>query len=112
VELMRIWRTRVAAGCEDEYERFAAERSLPMFVAQNGFGGLFFGRSDSDCIVVTFWRNEEAVAQLDRSPWYRETVAAIETTGFLVGDASLEVYPIFGSARGEQHEETRDKRAR
>jgi hypothetical protein len=37
--IMRIWRTRVDEGRAAEYERFAAEESLPMFSGQPGFLG-------------------------------------------------------------------------
>jgi hypothetical protein len=41
-------------------------------------------------LVVTLWTDEHAVAALERSETYLETVRAIEATGFLVGETSLE----------------------
>jgi hypothetical protein len=112
VELMRIWRTRVAAGCEDEYERFrrravfadvcGAER-----VRWFGFRPVGLGLHRRNVLAKRGGcRAARSFALISRD------CRGIETTGFLVGDASLEVYRIFGSARGEHHEETRDKRAR
>ena len=40
----RIWRTGVKPERFEEYERFARERSLPMFRAQRGFIGVLFMR--------------------------------------------------------------------
>ena len=40
----RIWRTGVKPERFEKYERFARERSLPMFRAQRGFIGVLFMR--------------------------------------------------------------------
>ncbi|MEU4563641.1 antibiotic biosynthesis monooxygenase [Actinoplanes sp. NPDC023936] len=95
--IMRIWRTRVDEGHAVEYERFAAEQSLPMFAAQPGFRGLLFGRDGERCTVVTLWQDAAAADALETSPAYRETVARITAAGFLTGESTVERMAVHGS---------------
>jgi heme-degrading monooxygenase HmoA len=88
---IRTWRTLVDERRTSEYDLFASTRSLPMFRGHAGFAGVLFGRTGESCAVVTFWDSREAIDQLERSASYRETVADILATGFLVGDPSVEV---------------------
>ena len=92
MSVLRVWRAPIDEKRADEYERFARDRSLPMFRRQEGFLGVLFARAREECVVVTVWRDEDAVARLAASPSYQETVAAISASGLLVGDASAEVY--------------------
>jgi len=93
---MRIWRTRVDEARAAEYERFAMVESLPMFRAHRGFGGLMFGRSGPECVVITLWEDDAAADALDASPRYRETVARISSTGFLAGQSVVERFQVHG----------------
>ncbi|MBV8932434.1 MAG: hypothetical protein JO285_07780 [Kutzneria sp.] len=95
--IMRIWRTKVDQSRADEYERFAAVDSLPMFQSHDGFLGLLFGREGTDCAVVTLWENAAAVDGLERSPRYRDTVTRITAAGFLVGQSRVERFAVHGS---------------
>ncbi|MEU4620671.1 antibiotic biosynthesis monooxygenase [Actinoplanes sp. NPDC023801] len=95
--IMRIWRTQVDEERAAEYERFAAEESLPMFSGQPGFLGLLFGRAGTDCSVVTLWQDEAAVDALEASPDYRETVMRIGAAGFLRGASTVERMSVHGS---------------
>jgi heme-degrading monooxygenase HmoA len=94
--MARIWRTRVDARRIGEYERFAIERSLPMFRAQPGFLGVLFLRAAGDCAVITLWKGADAIAALEASPTYLDTVAQITRTGFLTGESSVEVFEVHG----------------
>jgi heme-degrading monooxygenase HmoA len=96
--LVRIWTTRIDLGRLEEYERFVAERSLPMFRAQPGFVGVAFGRSGDEVAVISYWRDRAAVDALDGSATYQETVRAIVDTGFLVGDADVQIFEIHASS--------------
>jgi heme-degrading monooxygenase HmoA len=95
--IMRIWRTGVDETRTAEYERFALEESLPMFRAHRGFLGLLFGRNGGDCIVTTLWEDHAAADALDGSARYRDTVARISATGFLVGESTVERFDVHGS---------------
>jgi heme-degrading monooxygenase HmoA len=81
--ILRIWRANIDPARAEEYERFARERSLPMFRSHRGFRGCAFLRNGSDCAVVTLWARPADVAALEASALYRETVAAIMATGFV-----------------------------
>ena len=72
-----------------EYEVFAERHSLPMLRAQRGFLGVLFAGVGSERAVISRWEDAEAVAALDLPPTYRDTVAWISATGFLVGSASV-----------------------
>jgi heme-degrading monooxygenase HmoA len=95
--IVRIWRTGIDPARADEYERFAQERSLPMFRAQPGFRGvLFTTAADGDRAVISFWEDEQAVELLDRSESYRETASALGSSGILRGEQSVEVLDVGG----------------
>jgi heme-degrading monooxygenase HmoA len=94
--IMRIWRTQVDITRAAEYQRFAAEQSLPMFRAHRGFSGLLFGRHGADCIVITLWEDDAAADALEDSPRYRDTVARISATGFLIGQSQIERFTLHG----------------
>jgi heme-degrading monooxygenase HmoA len=85
----RIWRSAVDPARATDYERFAAEVSLPMFEQQPGFAGVVMMRSGSECLVLTLWNDRAAVDALAGSATYLETVRRIEAQGFLVGGSTL-----------------------
>jgi heme-degrading monooxygenase HmoA len=92
--IMRVWRTQVDVTRAAEYERFAAEESLPMFSAHQGFNGLLFGRQGADCVVVTLWVDDAAADALEDSPRYRDAVARIGAAGFLAGQSTVERFTV------------------
>lgn len=92
--ILRIWRTHIDQRRAEEYRRFAEEESLPMFRAHEGFVGVLFAEADDERVVVTLWRSAEAVDALNASSLYRKTVERIESTGFIVGPSSVEVFEL------------------
>jgi heme-degrading monooxygenase HmoA len=92
--VVRIWTTEIDPTRADEYDEFARTRSLPMFAAQPGFLGVVLAAVDERRTVITLWRDSAAAAALDTSESYQATVAAIGATGFLVGDARLDVLEV------------------
>lgn len=94
--IARIWRTGLDEMRANEYDRFAAERSFAMFQRQPGFCGVLFARMDNGRAVITLWRDEDAVSALDGSADYRDTVAAIQATGFLRPPQSIEILVVEG----------------
>jgi heme-degrading monooxygenase HmoA len=95
--IVRIWRTGIDPARAEDYERFAGERSLPMFRRQAGFRGVLFASGDeTERVVLSFWENEGAVEELGRSPTYRETVEALLATGILAGEQTVEVLDVDG----------------
>jgi heme-degrading monooxygenase HmoA len=98
VTIIRVWRTRIDQRRADEYERFADDESLPMFHAHDGFIGVVFGEAKDERVVITLWSDAEAVAALESSMAYRDTVARIEATGFILGPSSVEQFMVQGAA--------------
>ncbi|MDQ5809274.1 MAG: antibiotic biosynthesis monooxygenase [Actinomycetota bacterium] len=95
--MARIWRTGVKPERFDEYERFARERSLPMFREQRGFIGVLFMRERADrAAVLTLWEDEKAVEELESSPLYRQTVEAILGSDLLAWEQSVELFEVHG----------------
>jgi heme-degrading monooxygenase HmoA len=93
----RIWRTGVKPERLEEYERFAQERSLPMFLEQRGFIGVLFMREKADrAAVLTLWEDEKAVEELEASPPYRQTVEAILGSGLLAREQSVKLFKVHG----------------
>ena len=95
--IVRIWRTRVDPARTGEYERFADERSLPMFRQQTGFRGVLFASGEkTERAVLSFWEDAAALEALGRSPTYRETVDALVASGILTGEQTVEVLDVHG----------------
>jgi heme-degrading monooxygenase HmoA len=95
--IVRIWRTRIDPARAEDYERFARERSLPMFRTQAGFRGVLFASGEeTERVVLSFWEDAGAVAALEHSPSYGETVDALLATGILTGDQTVEVLNVDG----------------
>jgi heme-degrading monooxygenase HmoA len=90
--LVRIWRTKVHAERLAEYERFAAETSLPMFRAHRGFRGALMVGDGETRQVITLWGTRQDIAELESSPLYNETVDRIASKGFLYETQTAEVY--------------------
>jgi heme-degrading monooxygenase HmoA len=93
----RIWRTGVKPERFEEYERFAHERSLPMFREQRGFIGVLLLREEADrAAVLTLWEDEKAVEELEASSLYRQTVEDILGSGLLAAEQSVDVFEVHG----------------
>jgi heme-degrading monooxygenase HmoA len=92
--ICRIWRTTIDSNRAEAYRRFAVQVSLPMFRAHDGFLGVIFGETGAERVVITFWRDADAAERLGASPRYRETVARIEASGFIVGPSAIEVFDV------------------
>lgn len=94
--IARLWRTKVRAGHEADYERFAAAVSLPMFRAQAGIVGVLLLRAPGERAALSLWQGEGAVAGLSASPRYRDTVRRLEAAGLLLGSPGLEAFEVHG----------------
>jgi heme-degrading monooxygenase HmoA len=95
--IARIWRTGIDPSRAGEYDRFAEDRSLPMFRAQQGFRGVLFTTAAVDRrAVISFWEDRRAVELLDGSASYRDTAAALGSTGILRGEQTVEVLAVDG----------------
>jgi heme-degrading monooxygenase HmoA len=109
--LVRIWRTGVDPERVADYERFARERSLPMFRRRPGCLGVLFSRYDRGAAVVSFWQDAAAIQRLDSDPEYAETVEAILATGLLTGAQTVEVLTVTGGWLDQFGEEAHHRRS-
>ena len=89
--IARTWTVDVAPADFATYETFARDVSLAMFKRQEGFRGVLMTRDETTCQVVSLWSDSGAVAALETSPSYRETVAAIEALGILTNPRPVQI---------------------
>ena len=95
INVVRIWRTGVDPQQISSYKRFTQSKSLPMFRAHSGFLGVFFThRDDGLYAVITLWQDRASVEALEESPIHLQTVRELESSGFLVGESSVEVFDV------------------
>ena len=92
--IVRIWRTHVGQARAGDYRGFAHSRSLPMFRAQPGFAGAVFAAPWAERAVISLWRDLASAQALGHSHAYQATVAEIEATGFLQGQATVETFEL------------------
>jgi heme-degrading monooxygenase HmoA len=95
--ILRVWRTRIDESRADDYREFARGRSVPMFRSQPGFVGGLFGARHGERAVITIWEDRTAAEVLSSSESYQITVAAIEASGFLIGESSVEMFELEGA---------------
>ncbi|GEM_PF-959530 len=96
IMIIRIWRAEVDPSRVAQYEEFAREHSLPMFRKQRGLLGVVFSRASNRALVLTIWENQEAIADLEASPTYRDTVTRIHRAGFVREDTTVELFDVHG----------------
>ena len=94
--VVRIWKTAVDEARAGDYERFAEERSLPMFQRRPGCLGVLFGRMEERRAVVSLWTDMAAVAALEADVEYQATVEEILAAGFLRPPQSVEKFEVSG----------------
>lgn len=92
--IARFWTVDVDPAGIETYETFARDVSVPMFQAQQGYRGVLMMRNDSACRVITLWSDRDAVAALEASPSYRETVAHIEALGILSNPKPVQLFEL------------------
>jgi hypothetical protein len=110
--ILRVWRAQIDGARADEYERFARETSLPMFQEQPGHRAVLFGRSDTECVVVTLWQDDEAVDLLDVSQSYLSTVSRIRAAGFIAVELGVERFDVHDADLGIDNHGSKNQNAR
>ena len=92
--IARIWRTGLDESRAEEYDAFAAERSMPMFQRQPGIRAVFFVRTENGRAAITMWQDLATAEALMTSKDYLDTVEAIKAAGFLRPPQSVELLPV------------------
>jgi heme-degrading monooxygenase HmoA len=85
-KVVRVWRTAIDSRRAEEYERFARERSVPMFRSQPGFLGVFFARDGEERVVITLWQDRLSADALAQSKTYLATAEQLGSSGVLTGE--------------------------
>jgi hypothetical protein len=96
--IARVWQARIDSSRAAEYDTFAQTRSLPTFQAQRGFRGCAFLGDGAQRIVLTLWDGKDNVEALERSAQYRELVADIMRSGFILDTTPVITAGVQGSA--------------
>jgi len=108
--IVRSWTAQVDASRIDDYERFAAVESLPMFRAQPVILGVLFTRDGSTCNVISIWEAMADVEALSRSKTYERTVERIMSTGFVVRVSPTTLVEVHGGWLSDELAETVNNR--
>ena len=95
--VVRIWSTGIDESRSPEYNDFTVSTSLPMFRRHSGFLGVLFAGAASERAVITIWSDQAAVAALEASADYKDTVRMLEATGFLRPPQRVERLAVHGS---------------
>lgn len=109
--LMRLWRTEYDPERLEELRDFARARSTPMFDSFPGCMGHLFAHRDATWLTISMWIGAHAISVAEHSTVYRETVDALDATGILRGQPSVEIYDIdalnlgWESRRGTEDDE-------
>jgi hypothetical protein len=82
--IARMWHTELAGDRARDYERFARDRSLPMFSRQSGLLGVLLLGGGRSRAVLTLWDGPAAIERLEASTVYRRTAGALAESGILV----------------------------
>ena len=94
--IIRIWTTGFDPSRRDELDAFANDVSKPMLRRQPGNLGVIFAADGDEWLTITLWEDEPAIAGLDTSADYQDTVAKILAAGFLVGEQVTRTYDDHG----------------
>ena len=89
-----MWRTGYDPERLDDLERFAKERSTPMFESFAGCLGHIYSHDDESFLTISLWIGRHAIKAAEASELYRETVSALERTGVLRGSQTVEVLKV------------------
>ena len=90
----RTWRTRIDMARLEEWDRFARERSTPMFRHHDGMLAVFHARDGDEWLTVSIWRDAQAVEALDSSQSYTTTAADLMATGMVLRDPVSKAFEV------------------
>ena len=95
--ILRVFRAKVRKGKEEEFRKKVREQSLPRLRGQDGMANCFPGaplsESDSEFIMVTLWRDLEALKTFLGENWDKPLVAPDEAP--LIEEMSVQHYQFF-----------------
>ncbi len=94
---LRVFRAKIRKGKEEEFRQKVKEQSLPRLRTQDGmanaFAGAPFSASESEFVMVTLWRDLEALKHFLGDNWEKPLVSPDEAP--LIEDMSIQHYQFF-----------------
>ena len=76
--IIRVFRARIQAGKEDEFEQFVRETGVPMVETQSGCSHVAWGRSrwgeQPEFVVVTHWDSIAALKAFAGPGWQEAVI--------------------------------------
>jgi heme-degrading monooxygenase HmoA len=100
--VIRVFRARVQAGKQSEFEAMARRLSLPLVQKQRGLLGFHAGRplghSRDEFVIVTLWESVEALEAFVGPDWEQAVVPEEERP--VLADTFLHHFEAFASSSG------------
>ena len=95
--IIRVFRARIREGREAEFKSMVQEQSIPWLLKSDGMMGLFpgepFSSSSREFVMVTLWRDADAIAAFSGEDW--RTPVVTEDEAPLVEEMFAEHYVRF-----------------
>jgi hypothetical protein len=95
--IIRVFRARIREGREAEFKKMVEEQSIPWLLSSDGMMGLLPGEplpnSSRDFVMVTLWRDTDALTAFAGEDWRTPVVTADEAP--LVEEMFAEHYERF-----------------
>ena len=95
--IIRVFRARIREGREVEFKRMVQEQSIPWLLTRDGMIGFFPGEplssSSREFVMVTLWRDADAIASFAGKDW--RTPVVTEDEAPLVEEMFAEHYVRF-----------------
>ncbi len=95
--ILRVFRAKIRKGHEEEFKKKVREQSLPRLRGQDGMANAFpgapFSGSESEFVMVTLWRDFEALKAFLGENWDKPMLTPDEAP--LVEEMSVQHYQFF-----------------
>ncbi len=95
--ILRVFRAKIRKGKEEEFKKNVREQLLPRLRSQDGMANCFPGAplsaSDSEFVMVTLWRDRDALKAFLGENWEKPMVTPDEA--LLVEEMSVQHYEFF-----------------
>lgn len=94
--LLRSWRVKLHSGASERLEKFAREKSLPMFKSFEGCLQVYFCRQEDEFVTLTIWQDHAAMDRATSSLLYQSVVALLEVYDLFAAEPATEVFEVYG----------------
>ncbi len=95
--ILQVFRAKIRKGKEEEFKKKVREQSLPRLRSQDGMANAFpgapFSETESEFVMVTLWRDLDALKIFLGENWEKPMVSPDEAP--LVEEMSVRHYQFF-----------------